>query len=147
MQGLSAVPGAAGTRVAGSFGASRGSGAIGPGQTLSVTRWGLTLGQTGRFAKDWSSNSSSIGIGEGAVSVQSGSNNGESYAGAMGAGVVVGSIQKKNPNGDREGTYAINGYAITLRYDNGRVERLPFFFDSAKQSRVWFEGGLMAKGG
>ncbi len=147
LAGLSAIPGAPGTRLDSYFGTSRGSGSIGVGQTFSIARWGISFGKTGRFSTDSSGSSSSLGVGDGSVSIQSGYDKNGSYVGASGAGVVVGSIQKRNPNGDREGTYSINGYTLTLRYDSGKTERLPFFFDSPKRSRLWFGSGLLLMGG
>jgi len=46
--------------------------------------------------------------------------------------------QKTVPGGDLAGTYAINGYALTLRYDSGKVERMRFFFEDG--TTLWFEG-------
>lgn len=143
LKGFPAVPGGAGTRFNARYEGSRSS-YHGTGSSFSF--WGVTFGITGRFSKDSSSNSSStIGVGEGSVVVQSGHNNGQSYGGALGGGVAVGSIQKNNANGDREGTYAINGYTLTLRYDNGKVERQPFFFNGKDRAQVWFEGDLLRK--
>ena len=31
-------------------------------------------------------------------------------------------------------------HGLTLRYDNGRVERMPFFYTDSKSELVWFDG-------
>ena len=41
------------------------------------------------------------------------------------------------------GTYAINGYAMTLRYDDGGVTRTPFFFGDVTRDTLWMEGHRM----
>ena len=64
---------------------------------------------------------------------------------ARGGGVGVEALNSKNnPRGDREGTYSANGYALTLRYDNGKVERLPLLklFDGGA---LWLDGTRMSR--
>ena len=48
-------------------------------------------------------------------------------------------------NDDLAGTYSLSRYALTLRYDSGRIERMLFFLESPKQESLWFEGGWISK--
>jgi hypothetical protein len=54
-----------------------------------------------------------------------------------------GSIAKRADTGDRAGTYLISGYTLELRYENGKVRRLPFFLSAANNPDIWFEGALL----
>lgn len=45
-----------------------------------------------------------------------------------------------NSPADRAGTYSISGYAMTLRYDSGKAERIPFFFTNKERTEFWFGG-------
>ncbi len=53
--------------------------------------------------------------------------------------------QKTVPGGDLAGTYSVSGYALTLRYDNGKVERMRFFFEDEKHNTLWFEGRWLVR--
>jgi hypothetical protein len=133
------------TKLAGRYGTGRFSGII--GMSASSSQWGVTFTKNGRFRKDSKSlHTSSIGFGDNATHTASGHNDDESFAGGFGANFAVSTSQKrKNPNGAREGDYSINGYVLTLRYDNGKVARLPFFFGDAARKTLWFEGASMSR--
>lgn len=49
------------------------------------------------------------------------------------------------PDADRAGTYSLSGYALTLRYDDGRTERAPFFFADADRDELFFEGRTLGR--
>lgn len=131
-----AVMGATGARLNAYYGTASSSsmGAMGG----SFAYWGVTFKGNGRFEKH-SRGGSSFSGGENGVSVMSGYDN--TGSGAIGGGVSV--VTTKNPNGDHEGTYSLNGYTLTLRYDNGQVARMPFFFSDAAHKQAWFEGDLL----
>ena len=57
--------------------------------------------------------------------------------------VVLIKAQTQVAGGDLKGTYALDGYALTLRYDNGKVTRTPFFFGDPKRETLWLEGHRM----
>ena len=144
LDGERVEPGAPQTRLSGRFGT--GSGGSGVGMS-SYAFWGVTFDASGRFRKD-SRGGTSSGFSPGAQaagmpSVSSAYDDNGSSTIVTGPGVAVQSERKKNPNGDREGTYAINGYTLTLRYDNGQAARWPFFFYGAKRQGVWFEDSLL----
>ena len=107
----------------------------------------LTFTSTGRFKR------SSRGGSYGSLGASiGGANSGTTYddenstlSAQSGNGLGVEARNaKKNPRADREGTYILSGYTITLRYDNGRVERLPLLRFSGGSS-VWFEGQRMTR--
>ncbi len=145
LAGSKVLPAPAQTKLAGRYGTGRFSGTI--GMTASSSQWGVTVGKIGRFRKDSQSlTTSSMGFGDNQTNIASGSNDGESFAGGSGPGFAFSSSQKKkNPNGAREGDYSLNGYVLTLRYDNGKVARLPFFFTGADRKGLWFEGSTMTR--
>ena len=70
---------------------------------------------------------------EGSASAVSGPNAGGGTTRRTGSGAA-----------DRQGTYRIDGYTLTLRYDNGRVERGFFYTDAARRS-VFFKGADLSK--
>lgn len=107
----------------------------------SLSIWGVTFDKDGRFRKT-SSGSSIIGSPNaiGGVTTTATNENGTSVAGEN---FAITSKKKNNPLGDREGDYSLNGYTLTLRYDNGRVERLPFFFRGPSRNELWFEGSTL----
>lgn len=115
--------------------------------TSSYRLWGVTFTKSGRFRKDErGGSSSSIGFGDTATHTASGYDDEGSFGGGFGPNFAVSSSQKKkNPNGAREGDYSINGYVLTLRYDNGKVKRLPFFFVDPARKGLWFEGASMER--
>ncbi len=144
LPGSPVVPSPAQQKLNGRWGTGRFSGII--GMSASSSQWGVTFGKNGRFRKDSRSlNTSSFGFGDNASHFSSGHNDDESFAGGFGANFAISSSQKlKNPNGNREGDYSINGYVLTLRFDNGKVKRLPFFFGDPSHKTIWFEGASMS---
>lgn len=145
LPGFAVTPAPAQTKLQGRWG----TGSSSTGFVSSFALWGVTFGKNGRFSKDSRGGSSSIGLPDmnGDVAMtSSGYDENGSYAGASGPGYAVASeAKKKNPNGAREGDYSLNGYALTLRYDNGKVARLPFFFLDKDQKTLYFEGSTMSK--
>jgi len=143
MAGFKVAPAPAQTKLQGRYGTGRSSGII--GMSSSYALWGVTFTKDGRFRKDRRGGSSStFGFGDDATHVNSGYDDEGSFASGTGENFVVASERKKkNPNGAREGDYSLNGYVLTLRYDNGKVARLPFFFTGADQKGLWFEGASL----
>ncbi len=107
----------------------------------------LTFTPAGRFSKS-SRGGSYGGLGAsvgGANNSTTYDDNGTTTSAQSGNGLGVEARQNKNnPRGDREGTYALNGYTLTLRYDNGRVERLPLLRFSGGSS-IWLQGQRMTR--
>ena len=108
----------------------------------------LTFTADGRFSRS-SRGGSYGGLGAtvgGANSSITYDDNGTTTSARSGNGLgVEARNSKNNPRGDREGTYALSGYTITLRTDNGKVERLPFLRFGGGSS-IWFEGQRMTRG-
>lgn len=55
-----------------------------------------------------------------------------------------GARRSGNTAADRQGTYRIDGYTMTLRYDSGRVER-SFFYTDPDRRAVFFRGADLLK--
>jgi len=110
------------------------------GSSLSI--WGVTFGPDGRFRKS-TGGSSIIGSPNspaGAITTTHDENG--TFVGGKDFSL---SSKSNNPNGNSEGTYALNGYTLTLRYDNGRVARWPFFFVDRSHEELWFENGSLGR--
>lgn len=145
LPGSPVVASAAQQKLAGRWGTGRASNNI---IVSSYALWGVTFSKTGRFKKDSrGGSSSSIGFGDLATNTFSTYDDEGSVVSGSGPNHVFSSEQKKkNPNGSREGDYSLNGYVLTLRFDNGKVKRLPFFFGDNSHKTIWFEGASMSKG-
>ncbi len=64
----------------------------------------------------------------------------ESVSSSTNSSVMAGGGRTRRPDqGDTRGTYRIDGYGIELRFENGTVERRPFFIDDAGEG-IWFRG-------
>ena len=57
--------------------------------------------------------------------------------------IVINPAQNKIAGGDLKGAYSMDGYALTLRYDNGKVTRTPFFYGDKTRDTLWMEGQRM----
>lgn len=142
LPGEKAVPAPVGTKLSGRFGAVRSS-SFGFGGSYSF--WGATFTPGGRFKKDGRGGSSTNTSGiEGIPTVTTGYDEGGSAVSGQSDGVGFSSVKKRNPNGANEGEYSTNGYEITLRFDNGRIARMPFFFRGADHKEILFEGSILS---
>ena len=147
LPGEKAAPAPAQTKLAGRYGTASSSANLMGG---SYSFWGVTFDKNGRFKKD-NRGGSSYGVNTpGMASVVTQYDDEGSFVGANGNNMNTGTnftlsseTKKKNPNGAREGDYSLNGYVLTLRYDNGDVTRLPFFFADSARKVIWFEGNRM----
>ena len=111
-----------------------------PGGAGSVSHRGITFTPDGRFRTDFSNQTGgTMGYGEQTVAAQTISDDEGSSTSVSAANFGGGSTRKRpNSMADRSGGYGIAGYVLVLKYDNGRVERLPFFFNNAKRNEIWF---------
>lgn len=139
--GKSLRPARKGERLAGEWGSTSGSHI--EGIRTSVSNWGIKLGRDGRFE---TSRSGSSYTGEGGTEpMVSTMYDDEGSVTSATTPTFSGTGTRKSGNrGDRTGTYELDGYTLTLRYDNGRVVRQAFALDAgAKGTSIWFEGSLM----
>ncbi len=139
--GRSLRPAPKGKRLAGEWGSTSGSHV--EGIRTSIRNWGIKLGRDGRFE---TSRSGSSYTGEGGTEpMVSSVYDDEGSATSATTPTFSGTGTRKRANrGDRTGTYELDGYTLTLRYDNGRVVRQAFAMDAdAKGTSIWFEGSLM----
>ena len=135
------------TKLAGRYGAGSSSADL---LGSSYSMWGVTFDKNGRFKKD-NRGGSSYGVNNpGMASVITQYDDESSFVGANGNNLngptnftLSSETKKKNPNGAREGDYSLSGWVLTLRYDNGQVTRLPFFFVDGARKAIWFEGNRM----
>ena len=147
LPGEAARPAPAQFKLAGRYGTASSSANLMGG---SYSFWGVTFDRNGRFKKD-NRGGSSYGVNTpGMASVITQYDDEGSFVGANNNNVqgptnftLSAEIKKKNPNGAREGDYSLSGYVLTLRYDNGDVTRLPFFFADSARKVIWFEGNRM----
>jgi hypothetical protein len=118
-----------------------------PGGAGSWSKFGVTFAAGGRFEKFRSGGSgASIGAGETTVSSATVYDD-DGSAGGVSSTVFAGGGRRRTPDtGNRSGTYRVDGHAIILTYDNGRVERLPFVIEQDRSGRVkgvWMLGALL----
>ena len=128
-----------GKRLDGDFGAASTEVIMSAGYS-SVRWWGIKLDKNGRFLK-YRRGSTQGGGMPGMETLVTTSWNDEGAITSLSGPNVAGGFKRKsqNPVADRMGRYEIDGYRITLTFDNGRVEHLATFTDK-DNSFIWFEG-------
>ena len=144
LRGSAALAGGPSTRLDGHWGAGEATSSLMGG---SYRLWGVTFTPDGRFVKDergGSGNSQFMQTG-GAPAINSEHNDQGSSTQVLGGNYTVSSHHAKRADGDRSGTYAINGYTMTLHYDNGQIERTPFFFVDSAHHELSFEGATVGR--
>ncbi len=136
LPGFAVVPASAGQKVDGYYGWASTSGA--GTMFVSSISWGTRYGINGRF-EDSSSSLSVITSADASAPgmVSRSDDDGSSVMGAGPGYALGGDSTKKSTLSDRAGTYSINGYTITFRYENGRIVRRPFFFMDEKHENLW----------
>jgi hypothetical protein len=111
--------------------------------SVAQSHWSVQFDKAGRFVK--SSNSSIVG---GAGSPAAGTavhgavnRDDDGSSSTVGGANFGGGSSRRGPNtmADRSGSYRLDGYTLELRYDNGRVVRLPFCATPTRDA-IWFEG-------
>lgn len=142
LQGEMALPARRGERLAGRFGTGSTSGSMITGGGWNL--WGVTFQPGERFLKNRRGGYSSGSLGQtmNGFSADTVYDDEGASTLAISPGASV-STSSKKPGGHRGGTYSLSGYTLTLRYDDGRVAHLPFFFTSAKRNGIYFEGTNM----
>ena len=147
LEGEATVPASANQKLNGYWGSSQGYNNFGSSFSRS---WGITFAPGGRFQTGSSSvSSASFGLAGGGTVSRADDEGSESLT--AGPNYSVGtSTSKKNPLANRQGTYSLSGYVLTLRYDNGKIERAPFFFlpsDKPKDAQkfLWYFGSMISR--
>ncbi len=143
LKGEAALPARPGEALAGRFGTGSTSGSMIMGGSYHL--WGVTFSPGARFLKDNRGGASSGTLGQtmNDFSVDTTYDDAGSVT-SFSAPAAVGYTANKKRGSSRAGTYSVSGYTLTLRYDDGRVERTPFFFTDAKHDEIYFEGATMA---
>ena len=137
-----ARPGGRGERLQGRY--EHGSSYQILGGAGSVSYRGITFNADGRFETDFFSIAGgSAGFGDQQVTTSVVANDEGATSSVGGPNFGGGSTTKSNrPKSERTGRYEIDGYALLLTFDNGKVERLPFFFTRADRSSIWFRDAV-----
>ena len=133
------VPFEKGARLAGDFGMASTQVNLASNYS-SVRRWGIKLSKNGRFLK-YRNGSTQIGgvPGMEAMSTTAWDDEG-SVSSTTSPSVTTMSKRKKQGTGaDRMGSYELDGYRMTLTFDDGRVEHHATFTDG-DQKHIWFQG-------
>ena len=136
------VPASAGQKLAGYYGDSSGYSDL---SSSSFNAWGITFAPNGRFRIGFSSVSSASfgGPASGSPGMVQRSEDGSFSSSVTSADVIASaSSPNKTPLTDRQGAYSLSGYTLTLRFDNGRVVRSPFF-QNKKRDQLWYDGAML----
>ena len=141
---VAGVPFEKGTRLAGDFGMASTEVNLASNYS-SVRRWGIKLSENGRFLK-YRNGSTQIGgvPGMEALSTTAWDDEG-SVSSTTSPSVTTMSKRKKQGTGaDRMGSYELDGYRMTLTFDDGRAEHHATFTDG-DQKHIWFQGTCLYK--
>ena len=143
LKGDFAIPGKPGELLTGRFGSGETSGYAITGTSYRL--WGVTFSKDGKFVKDERGGSSNGSLAQiNGTSIFTSYDDDGSVVSADTPGVVVSNVKKKKRGSDRSGSYQIDGYALILRFDNGKVKRYPFFFGSGDKTLLYFEGASLS---
>jgi hypothetical protein len=135
-------PGARGERLQGRYQSS--SSYQIPGGAGSVSFRGISFTSDGRFETDfYSITGGSTGFGDQRITTGAVANDEGSVSSVSGPNFGGGSSRKSNrPKSERTGRYEIDGYTLSLQFDDGRTERLPFFFAYSGKKDIWFRDAV-----
>jgi hypothetical protein len=134
-------PARKGLRLSGQWSASSGSHV--EGISTSWRTSGIKLGSDGRFEKF---RSGGFSAGEGGTEGMSTTvYDDDGSATSSSTPTFAGGGRRKTANrGDRTGTYELDGYTITLRFDDGSVTRHAFAIDDDRRS-IWLDDEMLDK--
>ncbi|MDR7299078.1 hypothetical protein J2X16_004446 [Pelomonas aquatica] len=114
--------------------------------SVARSRRDIQFGHDGRFAR--SSGGDVVGsMGAGADAVAgSVTHDDDSSAATIGSSTAGGGSSRRRASTlpDRSGSYRLDGYTLELRYDSGRVERLPFVA-TADRDALYFGGEELSR--
>ena len=133
-----------GTRLDGDFGSA--STAINIASNYSSVRfWGIKFSKNGRFLK-YRHGSTQIGGTPGLEALTTAVWDDEgAVSSTLSSNVTMMSKSKtQRLMTDRMGTYELDGYRLTLKFDDGHTEQLGTFTDEEGKA-VWFEGSSLGK--
>ncbi len=134
------LPGVKGQRLDGRFENASSYSVIGGPSSVSFS--GIRFTRDGRFETDFLNMiGMTSGFGDEQITTQSVADDEGASSAVAGPNFGGGSTSRtNNPKANRMGRYEIDGYTLLLRYDNGKVERLPFYFLYEDRSAIWFRG-------
>ena len=136
------VPFEKGTRLAGDFGMVSTETSL-VSNYSSVRRWGIKLSDNGRFLKYRNGSTQSGGVpGMEAITTAVWSDDSTVISTLSPNATALSKRNRNGPKTDRMGSYELDGYRMTLKYDDGRVEHHATFTDEGQQN-IWFEGARL----
>jgi hypothetical protein len=119
-----------------------------PGGAGAWSQFGVTFSGGSRFELFRTGGAGMTGgVGDMAVTTAVVYDDDGTVAGVTGSTAAGGSTRRTPDTGNRRGTYRVDGHAIILTYENGRVERLPFVIEPDARGGakgVWMLGSLLA---
>jgi hypothetical protein len=136
------LPAQAGERLSGRYETGK---AYNYGASSSVFFHGVTFTPAGRFTTDQTAMHGTTGGTADDTKVYAYGDDEGSSVTVTGPTVGGGSTSKRAPGQARTGTYSLTGYVLTLKFDDGRVVRQPFFFWDAKKTHIWFRDTTYSK--
>ena len=141
---VAGVPFEKGTRLVGDFGMASTEVNLASNYS-SVRRWGIKLAENGRFLK-YRNGSTQIGgvPGMEALSTTAWDDEGSVTSTTSPNVTALSKRKKKGSGADRMGSYQLDGYRMTLTFDDGRIEHHATFTD-ADQKSIWFQGTNLYK--
>ncbi|MGH1541859.1 MAG: hypothetical protein ACRBHB_15645 [Arenicella sp.] len=140
-----AYPVAPGTRLDGDWSSSS---SFAVGEFSSVSFWGVKFSSKGRFVKYQNGMTQAGGeMNDLGPLVTSAWNDDGAVTAVIGSSVGGGSRSvSQNPASDRMGWYEFEGYGLVLKFDSGRIERVPAFSDEVDTlETLWFDSGTLRK--
>ena len=141
---VAGVPFEKGTKLTGDFGMASTEVNLAANYS-SVRRWGIKLSANGRFLK-YRNGSTQIGgvPGMEALSTTAWDDEGSVTSTTSPNVTALSKRKKKGSGADRMGSYQLDGYRMTLTFDDGRIEHHATFTD-ADQKSIWFQGTNLYK--
>jgi hypothetical protein len=140
-QGFALAPGARGIRMEGEWTTSSSFAFVGGASAWSTAS--LRLRRDGRFEKLKSGGAAAGGPGTSSETMASTVYDDKgSVSSGSSPNFAAGNERKFADRGDRSGSYEIDGYNITLHFDDGTVVRQPFA-QNPRNRALWFGGSLM----
>lgn len=115
-----------------------------PGGAGAVTYLGISFAADGRFETDFFSMvGGSTGYGEQTITTGAVATDEGAVSSVSGPNFGGGTRRKSDRSrSERTGRYTIDGYSLLLQFDDGKVERLPFFFAYSGKNDIWFRGAV-----
>lgn len=135
----------AGTKIEGTFSSGMTTGNMITGSSWHI--WGVTFTKDGRYEKfkrgGFSNGSLAQSLND--TYIFTSYDDEGSTVSADTPAIYVGSVKKKKKDADRQGTYTLTGWTLTLTADDGTITRVPCFFTTDDKTVIYFEGASLSR--